>query len=100
MKIVHLFFIALLCAAPASQLSAHTASLTSPQAEEILTDTSAYAVLEAAAPLLGESVTHLNNCYRTGSLTITDLGLTRAGRRYQVVYEQHTGIIVELILNG
>lgn len=90
-----LFLAALLWAAPASPLSALPAS-TIHLAEETLTDATSQQVLEAAAPLMGESSASLYARYQAGSVNITDLGPIRGGHTYRVS-SGDTLIIVDLV---
>jgi hypothetical protein len=90
-----LFIGALLWAAPASPLNALPAS-TIFLAEETLSDATVQQVLDAAAPLVGESSASLYARYQAGSVTITDLGPIRGGYTYRVS-SGDTIIIVDLV---
>jgi hypothetical protein len=90
----------LLLAAPASQLSAHTASMPQAQADETLSDATAQKVLDAAAPRIGESSASLYARYQAGSVTITDLGPISNGNRYAVYHRSQVDYIVVDIIQG
>ena len=94
-KFQFILFTGLLMAASASPLSALPATAIL-MAEETLTDATAQQVLDAAAPLMGESSASLYARYQAGSVTITDLGPIRGGHTYRVS-SRDTIIIVDLI---
>ena len=93
-----LFLAALLWAAPASQLRAHAPDSRHLMAEETLSDATVQQVLDAAAPLVGESSASLYSQYQAGIVTITDLGPVRGGHRYQV--SRANSFVVDLISSG
>jgi hypothetical protein len=97
MNFRHVVFAFLLFSASASVVHAlpSTAILV---AEESLTDATAQQVLDAAAPLIGESSASLFSQYQAGTITITDLGPVRGGHRYQVSRGQD--IVIELVVGG
>lgn len=92
-----LFIGALLWAAPASPLNARLTPATC-VVEETLSDATVQQVLDAAAPLVGESSASLYRQYQAGIVTITDLGPVRGGHRYQV--SRANSFVVDLISSG
>lgn len=97
MNFRHVVFAFLLFSASASALHA-LPSTAIVVAEETLSDATAQQVLDAAAPLIGESSASLFSQYQAGTTTITDLGPVRGGQRYQV--SRGHSIVIELIVNG
>lgn len=97
MNFRHIVFAFLLFSASASVVHALPSTVVL-MAEETLTDATAQQVLDAAAPLIGESSASLFSQYQAGTITITDLGPVRGGHRYQVSRGQD--IVIELVING
>jgi hypothetical protein len=88
----------LLLAAPVGQLSARTAPDMA-LAEESLGTATAQQVLDAAAPLVGESSASLYTQYTAGVVSITDLGPIRGGHRYQVSKAGVYDFVIDIVVN-